>query len=378
MNNSLLMKMHTKILVYFILLALSLLRQPTEAAISPALICNGVLSINDLGDVRSGGIQPLGVRVAAIVPSDQEGFSSVLLQRTGASWFSWDNIVGSENTPQGDPLWAIAILGDQAARKIGFEIVADNFAVTPSPEYLEGVISRINSKIKQEEDKIPVHFFRQLPSDNLDEINSRRFSDNLDVAIADKGPLYIHDIAFHMFLMFYPPRLLRESQARFQLLFRFRDFLQSRHPNLLHSADVLSILQKSYAFLGQRLDWGGGNLSAITRSSSSFFYTDRFQDSIYGRLLLEKETPRDALINTLQITLPTATIPASEFLRFYLDGDIADKPLGFLQFALQEFIDEESQRDPSFAQPTPQLNHAQQAIEFMKRIRFLRDVILNL
>lgn len=131
-----------------------------------------------------------------------------------------------------DPRVIVEALGADNAKKLGFELIGEKLII-PGPDELNAAIKAFNATLpSNDHHKILLSFY------STDDIVStgrgyiEKFSRDLQLPLARRGHLLLHDSSAHAGSMFVPPEILAESRKRIGAAMGLIDWIRAHDRSL--------------------------------------------------------------------------------------------------------------------------------------------------
>lgn len=168
------------------------------------------------------------IAVKAVRPGEHGG-ARRLLQRVGPQWVS--NYRSVDYDPQGDPRWFMELVGTDAAKFFGFEMLAEDQLIIPDADEFMAALKKINKELEaMGEAPIAVNYYSTPESKTTrvaDYVQKWGFENALPWA--DSGNHMLHDASFHTGVIFVPPSLVAMKAFMARYLNDFIHFLNQRY-----------------------------------------------------------------------------------------------------------------------------------------------------
>jgi len=184
------------------------------------------------------------VEVVGDIAGDHGG-KKILLKRTRGSWFSW--VPTAVNAPQGDPRWAIHILGKDVAGFLGYQLREDGILEVPDSTEIMGALKAINQELKaQGLEEIPITFYPPFANPKYALTNYlTQFGDACGLPYGHKNGSIVHDASYHFAAILLPASVVRLASRQTRAVNAFAQFLQEEKANL-GNPPWLSLVAKLY------------------------------------------------------------------------------------------------------------------------------------
>jgi len=169
------------------------------------------------------------VEVIAHRPGEHGG-RRLVLQKTGAGWAS--NYRSAQYDPQGDPRWFIEVIGNEAARFFGFEILNDDQITVPDGPEFTGALKKINNQLRaMGKEPIEISFYLTKPSGQSTRVSEyiERFGREAGLPLAPAGNHLVHDLSFHTGAIFFPAKLVRLKAFTSRYMQGFVEHLKAKY-----------------------------------------------------------------------------------------------------------------------------------------------------
>lgn len=198
---------------------------------------------------------------------NSRGTKLILLEKFGSAWGS--EYASVENAFQGDPRRTIQLLGSKAASIVGFRMRSKNEMYAPTAETLNQGIELINSVLPGDE-RIAIRFRTPVNGHSSDRDFVRNYALNLELALADFGPVAIHDLSYHSSAILIRNDHHLLTQAYVRLLLDFETFVQTHHSEKLNSPEFKGVIEAAYSRAAKSIDSGTGNYGNVLKENYPF------------------------------------------------------------------------------------------------------------
>lgn len=223
----------------------------------------------------------------------QHGGRLYLFQRKpGMPWMS--NYEGAPNAIQGNPLWLINILGEEAAGFFGSKLLSNSMVTSGNATELANAISLVNDElIAMGEPIIPFSFIDE-PKGLL---TSREYADDLIdgfIPLATRGKAKAHDAGYHVPAIAMPPKYPQHAKIQAAYFKKLEAFIESKHPEVYSDPRFQAQLEKAYTTISKQYDNGTGNfVKAIDKIKfGNRAWTEQLQSESIETMTYGGATPR--------------------------------------------------------------------------------------
>jgi hypothetical protein len=153
---------------------------------------------------------------------------AVLIEPIAGVWGS--RAQAGDFAAQGDPRWAISALGKGLARYLGIELAGPLRLRIVDPPELFARLRRLDDALASLGfDRLGICFYIQTPHQSRREYLEKYGRDGcLPLASPDTDPMqFVHDVAFHLAHIKWPPQLVQSSRRQTRLLLEWTDLLSN-------------------------------------------------------------------------------------------------------------------------------------------------------
>ena len=156
----------------------------------------------------------------------QFGGRTFVIERTGGRWVSAHRTVRFD--PQGDPRWLIDILGPEAARFLGFQILDDTHMMVPDAREFSNRLARLNAELSV---PILIGFYSTPTNENVKLAEYvKEFAATGRIPIAAGGNHLWHDLSWHTGAILLSPELMTLKRMSAAYLEGFIAHLVKKNP----------------------------------------------------------------------------------------------------------------------------------------------------